>query len=151
MLFDFSWSSPTATVEIATVIWCRSEGCELSGLYFEAAGCSIVCYCLSNYLLRWHRVAVNITWGQDGLTLMVKCKALERAPTPPLWQTCFTCKVLCPWALFRETTVIVSTNIFQALPLFVVWPPAASVGTMLRTKVLVKSPQLCKWTRAFRS
>ena len=29
-------------------------------------------------------------------------KTLKKASTPPYWQTC---KVLCPWALFRETTV----------------------------------------------
>ena len=44
-----------------TVTWCRSECCVPSGR--EAAGGSIVRYCLSNYLLRGHRVAVNMTWA----------------------------------------------------------------------------------------
>ena len=54
---------------------------------------------LSNYLLRRHQVAINMTWLQDGRTFVVKCET-----HPPLWQTC---KVLCTWALFRETTVYV--------------------------------------------
>ena len=32
-------------------------------LDFEAAGGSVVRYCLSNYLLRGHRVAVNMAWA----------------------------------------------------------------------------------------
>ena len=33
---------------------------------------------------------------------MVKCRNSQKSTRPPLWQTC---KVLCPWMLFRETTV----------------------------------------------
>ena len=33
-----------------------------SGLDFEATVGSVVCYCLSSYLLRVHQVAVNMTW-----------------------------------------------------------------------------------------
>ena len=49
-------------------------------------GSSIVHYCLSNYLLWGHRVAVSMTLRQDGRTFVVKCEILERALTP-LWQT----------------------------------------------------------------
>ena len=44
-----------------TVTWCCSECCVPSGLNFKAAGDSIV-RDLSNYLLRGHRVTVNMTW-----------------------------------------------------------------------------------------
>ena len=46
-----------------TVTWCRSECYVQSGLDFKAAGGSVVRYCLSNYLLQGHRVAVNVTWA----------------------------------------------------------------------------------------
>ena len=45
-----------------TVTWYRSGCCMPSELGFKAAGGSIVHYCLSNYLLQGHRVAVNMTW-----------------------------------------------------------------------------------------
>ena len=56
----------------------------LSGLYFEAADCYVLCYCLSNYSLQGHQVAVNMTWDQDGHTFVVKCEALKRTPAPLL-------------------------------------------------------------------
>ena len=45
-----------------TVTWYRSGCCMPSELGFEAAGGFIVHYCLSNYLLQGHQVAVNMTW-----------------------------------------------------------------------------------------
>ena len=70
-----------------------------SGLNFEAAGGSAVLYCLSNYLLRGHWVAVNMTWA----LFMIKCRNTQKSAHPPLW---WTCKVLCPWALFCKTVVM---------------------------------------------
>ena len=42
------------------VTWCHSECCVPSGLDFEATSCSILCYCLSSYLLQGHQVTVNM-------------------------------------------------------------------------------------------
>ena len=75
-----------------------------SGLDFEAAGGSVVCYCLSNYLLRGHRSRCKHDMG----ALSVKCGNIRKSAHPPLWQTC---KVLRPWALFRETTVLWISNV----------------------------------------
>ena len=33
-----------------------------SGLDFEVAGVSVVHYCLSNYLLRVHQIAINVIY-----------------------------------------------------------------------------------------
>ena len=41
-----------------------------SGLNFKAAGDYVVCYFVSNYLLRGLQVVVNMTW--PGLSFMVK-------------------------------------------------------------------------------
>ena len=40
----------------------RLESCVRLGL-FKVAGDFTVCYCLSNYLLQGHQVAVNMTWA----------------------------------------------------------------------------------------
>ena len=42
-----------------------------------------------------------------GCSFVVKCGNSRKSIHPPLWQTC---KVLRPWALFRETTVLISSN-----------------------------------------
>ena len=49
-----------------------------------------------------------MTWA------LFKSENTERAPTPPLWQTC---TVLCPWVLFRETTVCIGEipNVLRVL------------------------------------
>ena len=88
-----------------TVTLCRSECCVPSGLDFEVNDDSVVHYFVSNYLLGGLRVAVNMTWA----LFRVKCWDTWKSAHPPLplWQTC---KVLCPWALFRETTVRVCEN-----------------------------------------
>ena len=49
-----------------TVTWCRSECCVPFGLDFAGVGGFVVRYCLSNYSLRGHRVAVNMTWHGCG-------------------------------------------------------------------------------------
>ena len=67
-----------------------------SGLDFEAAGDSVV-----RYLLRW---ASSHCKHDVGALSWLKAETIERAPTPPLYQTC---KVLGPWALFHKTTVMI--------------------------------------------
>ena len=53
----------------------------LSGIDFEAAGSSVVHYCLSNYLLRGHQVAVKHDMGAlSGLN----AKHLRECPPPSL-------------------------------------------------------------------
>ena len=79
------WYAPSYTM--LTVTWCCSECCVLSGLNFVATGGSVACYCLSNYLLWGHGVAINI------------CGSNWKSAHPPLWRTC---KVLCPWAIFTR-------------------------------------------------
>ena len=71
-----------------TATWYCSECCVPSGFDFEPSGDSVVRCCFSNYLDQGHGHSVGLN-----------AETLERAP---LWQTC---KVLCPWALFHETTV----------------------------------------------
>ena len=58
-----------------------------SGLDFVAAGGSVVHYCLSNYFIWGHGVAIN------------SCGSNWKSGHPPLWRTC---KVLCPWAIFTR-------------------------------------------------
>ena len=59
-----------------TVTLCRSECCVPSGLDFETAGDSVVCYFVCNYLLRGLQVAVNMTWA------WLNVETVERVPTP---------------------------------------------------------------------
>ena len=53
-------------------------------------------------MLRGLRVAEH-----DVRTFVVKCGNSQKSAHPPLWQAC---KVLRPWALFRETTVIMAMS-----------------------------------------
>ena len=55
-------------------------------------------HCTFLFVLRRHRVAVNMTWALGTLSWL-NVKAFKRAPTPQ------TCKVLRPWAFFHETMV----------------------------------------------
>ena len=84
------------------VTWCCSECCVPSGLDFEAAGGSIVRYCLSNSFAS--RASTRCKHGMGALSWL-NAVTLKRAPNPPpsLWRTC---KVLHPWALFCETTAL---------------------------------------------
>ena len=75
-----------------TVTSCRWECCVPSGLDFEAAGDSVVCYFVSSR-------ASSCCKHDMG---MVKSRNSRKSTHPPLWQTW---KVLRPWALFRETMV----------------------------------------------
>ena len=68
--------------------------CELSGLDFEAAGGSIARYYLSASSCCKH--------DMHGHSSVVKYGTTVKSAHLPLWQTC---NVLCPWVLFRETTV----------------------------------------------
>ena len=54
MKMDMANAACTASYTMLMVTWCHSGCCVPSGLDFEAAGGSIVCYCLSNYLLQGH-------------------------------------------------------------------------------------------------
>ena len=93
----------TASYTTLTVTSCRSEPCVPSGLNFKATAWWFRCtFFVSNYSVL--RVAVKMTWR----SFVVKCGNSRKSAHPPLWQTC---KVLRPWALFRETTVLV----FQAV------------------------------------
>ena len=53
----------TASYTMLTVTCSIQSVVVLSGLDFEATGGSVVCYCLSNCLLRGHRFAVNMIWA----------------------------------------------------------------------------------------
>ena len=85
----------TASYTMLTVTWCsRSQFCVLSGLNFEVSGGSI-CF-----------EGIKSLETVHGLSFVVKCSNTQKSAQPPLWQTC---KVLCPWALFRETTICMCT------------------------------------------
>ena len=91
----------------AQVTLCYLECCVLSILDFEAVGGSVVCYCFSNYLLRGHSVAVNMTWGCSS---RLNAETLETALTQ-------ISKVLHPYILFSKTTVdALNTPIFSYVP-----------------------------------
>ena len=78
-----------------TILIC-SECHVLSGLHFEAATSSVVCYCLCSKVLS--------CWKHDmGALSCYMRKCLQEHP-PPAWQAC---KVLHQWELFRETMVYV--------------------------------------------
>ena len=64
--------------------------CQLSGLDFEAAGVSVACFCLS--------ASSRCKHDMQGRSYIAKYETNVKNAHPPLWQTC---KVLCPWALFR--------------------------------------------------
>ena len=49
-----------ASYTMLTKKCCHSECCQDSA---SKVGGSVVCYCLSNYLLQGHCVAVNMTWA----------------------------------------------------------------------------------------
>ena len=91
------WSKALNQCTMLTVTWCHSECCVPSGLDFQAAGGSIVRYCLSNYLLRGHPDAVNM--HDMGTLSWLNAEPLERVPTPLVG------RLLRCSALFRETTV----------------------------------------------
>ena len=73
-----------------------------SGLDFKAAGDYVVRYTLFCVQLFASR-ALSHCKHDVGALSWLNAETIERAPTPPLWQTC---KVLRPSALFRETTVL---------------------------------------------
>ena len=56
--------------------------------------CPIICF-----------EGIKFPWTWHGL--MVKCGNTDKTTHPALW---LTCKVLCPWALFLETTVVVQSQ-----------------------------------------
>ena len=86
----------TAIYTMLTVTWCHSECCVPSGfalklLVFLLYIIIIICFEGIKLLETWH-----------GRSCMVKCQNTQKSTHPPVWQTC---KVLCPWVLFHETTV----------------------------------------------
>ena len=81
VLMDVAYVACTVSytrLSVTWVTWCRSECCLPSGLDFGAAGGSVVCYCLSNYLLWGHRVAVNMT---RALFRVLSAETLKRVST----------------------------------------------------------------------
>ena len=99
------WMVHIASYTMLTATWCCSECCVPSGLNFEAAGVSVVHYCLSNYLLRGHRVTVNMTW-----TLFCGYNKCKRVPgATPLFSKLVRCSAHgCSFARLRYILYMVA-------------------------------------------
>ena len=96
------------TIKMFLVVGLLFETCCVpSGLDFENASDSTVCCCLSDYLLRGHRV-----------TLLVKCRNTQRS-TRPLFAKIV--KWLRQLALFHQTTVVVYSYKLNSNILFLIW------------------------------
>ena len=93
---------------------------EVNYAYINGATQSVVCsqdltskplvdpmYVLLVQLFASSRIqAQQVVVNTKGRSFIVKCRSIQKSTHPPLWQTC---KVLCPWVLFHETTVILAT------------------------------------------
>ena len=86
----------TRNYTVLTVTWCCSECCVSSGLDFKAANGSV---CTSLLV----QVFASMTLSRCKCDISALSKHLKGRRPPPPFQTC---KVLRPWVLFHETTLL---------------------------------------------